>query len=53
MFSFVFSCFNHSFGLAYDCRPFGMTFVCRCRDAMIIYVTMIQTSKIYTISDNN
>ena len=52
MFSFVFSCFSHSFGLAYGCRCFSATFVCRCHDARIIYVRAIQMSKVYPIKDN-
>ena len=49
---FVFSCFSHSFGLTYDCRRFSAMFVCRCRDAAIVYVRAIRTSKVYLISNN-
>ena len=52
MFSFVFSCFSHSFGLAYGCRRFSVMFVCHCRDAVIVYVRAIRTSKVYPIIDN-
>ena len=58
-FLFIFLCLSHRLGKGYGYRPLDTTcgchcldasFVDRCYDATFIYVRVIQTSKVYSIS---